>query len=245
MVLHNCLQRITYVNGDCTILLNSDLRLQKISPLEHVGWLSSQPLDLRHWAAEVGRWRDFGAGQFVFHAGDPPDGIYGLGSGSIQITFPLMAEEPVTVQRGEVGFWIGDSAELAAVPQLVSVTAATDCRLYHLPSRAVQTLLRENPAHWRSFYTLSALKLATAVTLLSEALALSIRARACRRLLEVSSNSPDVGITQEELAKLIGVTRGTMRRCIDELTAIGAIEWHYRQLHIKRRDILDLYKDEQ
>lgn len=161
------------------------------------------------------------------------------------MTFPLISEEPVIIHRGEVGFWIGDNAELAAVPRLVSVTAATDCRLFHLPSRAVQSLLREHPTHWRSFYILSALNVAVAVTQLSEVLALSVRARACRRLLEVSTNSADVGITQDELSKLLGVTRGTMRRCLDELTAMGAIEWRYRQLHVISREILERFKDEQ
>lgn len=238
-------QPIRLRNGDCPISINLESRLQKISPLDTVGWLASQPLDLRIWAAEVGRWREFDGGQFIYHAGDPSDGIYGLGSGSLHLTFPLISEEPVIIHRGEVGFWIGDNAELAAVPRLVSVTAATDCRLFHLPSRAVQSLLREHPAHWRSFYALSALNVEVAVTQLSEALALSARARACRRLLEVSSESADVAISQDQLAKLIGVTRGTMRRCLDELVARGAIEWRYRRLHIRSRAVLEYYKDEQ
>jgi len=238
-------QRIKKKNGDCAISINSETRLLRIAPLDKVGWLSSQPLDLRVWAAEVGRWREFNTGQFVYHAGEPSDGLYGLGSGSLHITFPLIAEEPVIIHRGEVGFWIGDNAELAAVPRLVSVEAATDCRLFHIPSRAVQALLREHPLHWRSFYALSALNVAVAVTQLSEALALSVRARVCRRLLEISTNSADVGVTQDELAKLIGVTRGTMRRCLDELTAMGAIEWRYRHLHIANRQILEQHRDEQ
>jgi CRP-like cAMP-binding protein len=161
------------------------------------------------------------------------------------MTFPLISEEPVIIHRGEVGFWIGDNAELAAVPRLVSVTAATDCRLLHLPSRAVQSLLTEHPAHWRAFYTLSAINVAVAVTQLSEALALSVRARTCRRLLEISSSADDVGVTQDELARLVGVTRGTARRCLDELAAMGAIEWRYRHLHVIKRSILERYKDEQ
>ncbi|MCU0731896.1 MAG: Crp/Fnr family transcriptional regulator [Hyphomonas sp.] len=202
-------------------------------------------MEFQLWAARAGRWRDFKAGQFIYLAGDTSDGLYGLGSGSLHITFPLIAEEAVIIHRCEVGFWIGDNAELASVPRLVSAAAATDCRIYHLPSRAVQGLLTSDPAHWRAFYALSAINVAIAVTQLSEALALSVRARACRRLLEVSANSPDVGITQDELAKLIGVTRGTMRRCLEDLTALGAIEWRYRNLHIKSREILTSYKDEQ
>jgi CRP-like cAMP-binding protein len=197
------------------------------------------------WAAEAGRWRDFKARQFIFHAGDPSDGIYGLGSGSLHITFPVIAEEAIMIHRGEVGFWIGDNAELAAVPRLVSLAAATDCRLFHLPSRSIHTLLADNPICWRSFYALSAINVALATSLLSEALALSVRARVCRRLLEISNGSDGAGVTQDELAQLIGVTRGTLRRCLDDLVAEGAIEWRYRRLHVTRREILLLHKDEQ
>nr|WP_246317598.1 cyclic nucleotide-binding domain-containing protein [Hyphomicrobium methylovorum] len=88
-----------------------------------------------NWASEIGRWRRYGAGQFVYQAGDPSDGIYGLADGSLEITFPLVAEEPVSVYRAEVGFWIGDAAELASVPRIVSLMAATESRLLHLEYR--------------------------------------------------------------------------------------------------------------
>lgn len=84
-----------------------------------------------------------------------------------------------------------------------------------------------------------------AVTQLCEALAFSVRARACRWLLEISTNSADASVTQNELARLIGVTRGTARRCLNELTAMGAIEWRYRQLRVINREILEQHKDEQ
>jgi CRP-like cAMP-binding protein len=232
-------------NGNCTNLHNSEARLEKLAPLDKIGWLADQPLDFRLWAAEAGRWRAFKAGQFVYHAGDRSDGIYGLGSGSLHITFPLIAEEAVIIHRGEVGFWIGDNAELAAVPRLVSLAAATDCRLYYLPSRAVQGLLKEAPAHWSSFYALSAINVKVAVSQLSEVLALSVRARVCRRLLDLSQSFSVVDVTQEELAKLVGVTRGTLRRCLDDLEAMGATEWRYRRLHILNRETLAIYKDEQ
>ena len=61
-------------------------------------------------------------------AGDSADGLYGLASGGLEITFPLIADEPVVVYRAEPGFWIGDNAELADTPRLVSLKAATQAR---------------------------------------------------------------------------------------------------------------------
>ncbi|MBA2126525.1 hypothetical protein DLM45_09865 [Hyphomicrobium methylovorum] len=111
------------------------MSIAKLTPLDQLGWLAEQPKEFMNWASEIGRWRRYGAGQFVYQAGDPSDGIYGLADGSLEITFPLVAEEPVSVYRAEVGFWIGDAAELASVPRIVSLMAATESRLLHLEYR--------------------------------------------------------------------------------------------------------------
>lgn len=219
--------------------------MESIDPLDRVGWLSEQPDDFRVWAATAGRWRTYAPGQFIYHAGDLPDGLYGLGAGTIELTFPLVAEEAVTVYRAEVGFWIGDAAELAEVPRSVSVTAATHCKLFHLPSRAIHLFLNDHPQHWRSFYRLSSANSRKAIMLLAEVLALTVRARVCRRLLALTKATQEAELTQEDLAKIVGVTRPTLRRCLNELAALDAIEMQYRKLRVLNPAVLENFKDEQ
>ena len=216
-----------------------------ISPLDQVGWLAEQPKSFRDWAAEVGRWRRYHGGQFVYQAGDVADGIYGLGAGSLEITFPLVADEPVSIYRAEIGFWIGDAAELADLPRIVSLMAASESQLLHLPSHAIHQFLASHPDHWCSFYRLGALNSRTAVMLLSEVLSLTVRARVSRRLLKLAERSSEATITQDDLAKLVGVTRGTLRRCLDDLAAHGAIEMRYRKLRVLDASVLSALKDEQ
>jgi CRP-like cAMP-binding protein len=221
------------------------VNITNIAPLDQVGWLAGQSKDFRDWAAEVGRWRRYGAGQFVYQAGDVADGLYGLAAGSLEITFPLVAEEPVSIYRAEIGFWIGDAAELAAIARMVSLMAASESKLLHLPSHAIQQLLSGQPEHWRAFYRLGALNSRTAIMLLSEALSLTVRARVSRRLLQLAERSHEASITQDDLAKLVGVTRGTLRRCLDDLAARGAIEMRYRRLRVLDSNILAAFQDEQ
>jgi CRP/FNR family transcriptional regulator, cyclic AMP receptor protein len=159
------------------------------------------------------------AGQFLYQAGDDPDGLYGLAEGGLDVSFPLISDEPVVIYRTEIGFWIGDSAELAGRTRMVE--------------------------HWQSFYALSAHNVESALTLLSEALALTVRARVCRRMLALTHRNPDVQITQDDLAKLVGVTRATLRRCIVDLAAEGAVETGYRTLKVRDATVLARYQDEQ
>lgn len=161
------------------------------------------------------------------------------------LSWSILAEEPVAIQQAVIGSWAGDTAELAGVPRLISLVATTECRLLHLPSNAVQILLAEHPEHWRSFYRLSARNMRAAISLLSEALSLTLRARVSRRLLQLASVSGQASITQEELAKLVGVTRVTMRRCLDDLAARGAIEMQYRKLRVLNASVLQAFRDEQ
>ncbi|MGE4127564.1 MAG: Crp/Fnr family transcriptional regulator [Hyphomicrobiaceae bacterium] len=216
-----------------------------LDPLDKVGWLASQPNTFLQWAAQIGRWKTFQKGQFLYHSGDPPDGIYGLASGSLQLTFPLVGEEPVVLHRAELGFWVGDLAELAGQQRMVTIMAASTSRILHLPSWSIKILLANSPEHWRSFYQLNAINMRLAITLLAEALSLTLRARVCRRLLELSNEAHSASITQGELAKLLGVTRPTLRRCLTDLQAQGAIETHYRNVRVLDLALLGKFKDEQ
>lgn len=233
------------LRGDWQILYNPTRNPIELSPLSGVGWLAQQPREFMDWAAQSGRWRMYSAGQFVYHAGDVSDGIYGLASGGLQITFPLLAQEPVIIHRAEIGFWIGDLGELAATPRMISVMAASESRLFYIPSNAIAQLLQAQPKYWQSFYRLSAINSFTAITLLSEVLALTVRARVCRRLLALSAASPTIEITQEELAQMLGITRPTLRRCLSDLEQRGGLSSSYGVLRVVSRLVLEEFRDEQ
>ena len=217
----------------------------RISPLDQVGWLAQEAEELHKWAADVGHWRVFEAGQFIYSSGDFSDGVYGLGSGSLELTFPLIPDEPVFLHLAEVGFWVGDAAELAGNPRMVSLSAASTSRLLHLSSQSIQKLLAAKPEYWPAFYRLSGINFRTLARLYAEALSLTLRARVCRHLLRLSKAPQVVEVTQDDLAQLVGVTRGTLRRCLTELANLGAIEIRYRKLCVLDPVVLARFRNEQ
>jgi CRP-like cAMP-binding protein len=230
---------------DCAIRVIARTKPSDIAPLDRFGWLAEQPEDFRAAVAATARWRSYDAGQFLYHAGDASDGLYGLGEGGLELSFPLIAEEPVAIHRAETGFWIGDNAELSQTPRLVSVMAARPSRVLHWPGTAARALLAAEPRHWLSLYRLSARNTGMAVRLLSEVLALTVRARVCRRLLALAFDRGEAPITQADLAKLVGVTRGTLQRCLNDLAARGGVETHYGRIHVTDAAVLAQFRDEQ
>jgi CRP/FNR family transcriptional regulator, cyclic AMP receptor protein len=216
-----------------------------LAPLDAVGWLAQQPPAFRHWAAGAGWWQRYQGGQVLYDAGDPSDGLYGLAQGALDITFPLVADEPVTLHRGEIGFWIGDSGLLAHEPRAVSIHAAAPSRAFFIPGEAVRALLAEQPERWRAFYLLSHLNAVTVVNLLAEVLALSVSARVARRLLRLADPDDVVNVTQDDLAKLVGVARATLQRAFNELTKANALRTAYRSVTIANRKVLERYVNQQ
>jgi CRP/FNR family cyclic AMP-dependent transcriptional regulator len=217
----------------------------ELAPLDEVGWLSEEPESFRVWVAEFGVWRNFRPGQFIYIAGAESDGLYGLAEGTIELTFPLVAGEPVGLHLVQKGFWAGDNASLGGHPRLVSMAALNDCRMLHLPHRAILALLKEEPRYWQSFYHLASTNMSTALNLLAEALSLSVRARVCRRLLDLSSPVPHIQASQEQLAKSLGVARSAISVVLRGLVDEGAIKPGYREIRILDRKVLERYRDEQ
>lgn len=208
------------------------------------GWLSEQPESLRDWIARNGRWKTYERGQVIYSFGDPADAIYGLGEGAVEVTLPLVGEEEVTLHRAELGFWIGEAAILARAPRVISLQAATTCRLFRVPGAALRGLLDRQPELWPGFCALSLHNTSTAVQLLAEALSLSSRARLSRVLLRLSASETRVEANQFDLARLIGMNRSSLRRALTSLEECGAVEQNYGSIIVRNRAALEAFSNE-
>ena len=59
--------------------------------------------------------------------------------------------------------------------------------------------------------------------------------RLARILLRLSDDEGRISATQEDLSRLIGMTRSSLRRIVADLVEGGAVETGYRQLRIVDR----------
>jgi CRP-like cAMP-binding protein len=218
--------------------------LDSLDPLDRVGWLAEQPESFQFWAAENGRWRRFAAGETIYLAGEEPDGMYGLGAGALDITFPLLRYEPVVLHRAEPGFWVGEAAVMAGAKRLVTLSAAADSKVFHLSMAALRELLTRQPEGWRSLYEQSFSNITVLVTLLAEALSLTSRARLARLLLRLADGEGRIHGNQDDFARLVGITRSSVRRALVSLTEVGAIRTGYRWLEIVDVDTLTRISNE-
>jgi CRP-like cAMP-binding protein len=208
----------------------------QLGKLAEVGWLSRQPAAFQAAIAGLGRWREFEPGEVIFVAGDEPDGMYGLAQGVLEISFPLVGDEEVVVHRAEPGFWVGEGAILADQARFITLVAATTARILFLPRAGLLRMLEAHPRRWRAFHEQSVTNTVLTATLLAEVLSLTPRARVARLLLRLADGEGVVQVNQEDLARLLGMTRSSIRRAISSLVDVGLISAGYGRLRIVDHD---------
>jgi CRP-like cAMP-binding protein len=129
------------------------------------GWLSDQQGVFQDWIMASAVWRHIEPKSVVFLAGDEPDGLYGLAEGAVDLSVPIMGSEPVSISRGDPGFWIGEAAILAGTRRAVSVSAILPSTLVFVPRKKLLVKLRQHPEWWQPFYELSHANTTLAITL--------------------------------------------------------------------------------
>ena len=189
-------------------------------------------------------WKQVSPDGVVYLAGDEPDGLYGLAAGAVDISVPIVGSEPVSVSRGEPGFWIGEAAILADTRRTVSVCAIQASTLVFVPGNKLVARLRQRPEWWQPFYELSQTNTTLAINLLAEVLALSPRARIARLLLRAGDDSGVISGRKEDLGRLIGLPRSSFNRELKYFFTAGIIESGYTSIKILRRDALEALKDD-
>jgi CRP/FNR family transcriptional regulator, cyclic AMP receptor protein len=210
-----------------------------LGPLQQLGWLAEQPADFQERIARAGRWKTLAAGQHVYALGDPPDALYGLAEGMLDVAVPTSTGEVITFYRAEPGFWVGDSAALAQTSRSISVTAATDCRLFQVPVAELRRMLRAHPGDWHHFYLLSHRNATMATRVVADLLSLSPKARFARMLLRLADADGIVQITHEELGRMAGMSRASFRRAFADLIDSKAVRTDYGRVRILDRAALE------
>lgn len=204
-----------------------------------MGWLAEQPTAFQTRMAMAGRWTTVPRGEPLYTIGDAPDAVFGLGEGLLDVSIPITGDEQVTIYRARPGFWIGDSALLAETTRSITVSAATDARVFRIPVGAVRRSLAEHPEDWKCFFRLNHANATLAVRILAEVLTLTPRARFARMLLRLATPDGSVRATQDDLGRMAGMSRAAFRRAFRALIESGAVRTEYGGLRIIDRAALE------
>lgn len=181
-------------------------------------------------AARAGLSRLHAPGQIICHQGDPGDHLYAVIAGLVKIVFTSERGDEMVLNIFGPEEIFGELALLDGSPRSASVVALRSTSVFMLPRGQLLELMSVNPGLADEFLKLIG-KLVRNLTEKAGDLAfLDLVGRLAKLLLQLSAMHGDVhgvvldsGLTQTDLARMIGASRPAVNRALQSLATRGLI----------------------
>ena len=213
--------------------------------LEQRGWLAERTADVRTRLRGIAQVRTYPRGEPLYMVGEPPNGVFGIARGALDISIPREDGQEIVVHRAQPGFWVGDLALFSGLPRLVTITAAANTVAAYLPKTRLSQLLEQYPELILDFYILSHRNVATTLQLLSNLSIPRAEERLALRLLiydqRQTKSDEWIPLSQEKLAALTALSLPTVQRTLRGFEESGLVELGYGRLRIRDREQLLRY----
>lgn len=210
--------------------------------LEQRGWLAERNPDVRARLKSIAQVRTYRRGECLYVVGEPPNGVFGIARGALDISIPREDGQEIVVHRAQPGFWVGDLALFSGLPRLITAAAAAETVAAYLPRTRLSRLLKQHPDLIADFYVLSHRNVATTLQLIANLSIPRAEARIALRLLiydQRQTNGQDwITLPQEKLAELTALSLPTVQRALRRLEEAGLVELGYGRLRILDRERL-------
>lgn len=197
--------------------------------LDH-GWLSRQPEAFREEVLRRCFVQDYAAGKAMYHLGDPMGGIYGLVRGMLAVTAAPGTALPRMFHVGLPGVWTGEGPYLTGEPRRLTLAAASDCRMLHLPLDAMEQMTEANPKAARCFAQIPMMNIDVLLRVIADLLIKEPDRRLAAVLVRVGASGAAVPLPQAEVAELACVTRKQVNFALKRFAAAGWVSHGYRSL---------------
>jgi CRP-like cAMP-binding protein len=220
--------------------------------LERVPFLAGLSADDLRWLADRLRRRKYNRGDIIFQKDEPGHSLFIIETGSVRIYIPGTQGADLTLTVMSPGDFFGDLSLLDDRPRSASAVAATDSVLLSLERSDFSSLLRSRPDAALAVLATIARRLRETDQTASDLAFLDVQGRLARKLLDLgeAGGAPrndgillPSGLTQEDLANMIGVTRESVNRNLSVFRRLGLIGREGRKIIIRDPAGLRAYCD--
>ncbi|QQD18657.1 Crp/Fnr family transcriptional regulator [Spongiibacter nanhainus] len=188
----------------------------------------------------IARTQRLGDGELLYAQGDEGDAMYGILSGSVRLSNHTSDGRELLVMQVERGDWIGEVSLFDGLPRSQTARALGHCEILVLDGKPLQALLDAEPGLYRHFIPMLCRKLRLALSYVEGVSLYSLPERLRQRLLELgefygqadgdNGTLIDLHLPQEDLAKMLAVSRQAVSRELKKLEAEGLIRLAYGKL---------------
>ena len=178
--------------------------------------------------------RQFLAGEFLAHAGEPANHWIGVTCGLVHMSVTAADGNETTLHFVREGEWGGEGSLLKREPRRYDVIATQASRVCLLPVSTFEILLAQN-VRFNHFLLSNLNERMGVITALLEAARLldpEIRVARCLALLTAGNTSASVTLAQHQLASLCGLSRQRTNIALQALRAKGIVRTEGHSIHI-------------
>jgi CRP-like cAMP-binding protein len=181
------------------------------------------------------------AGARLFHAGDEGGGLFGIATGTVEISLYVSHPDTPIIHLGHGGYWAGYRPLVGRV-RAIGVMARSDVTWALVPQHVARDLLAAKPEWWRFIARLAddsceilldAIADLTRQDSRQRAIAVLLRLAGCRHQDPPDGEPVELRLSQTELAAMAVMSRNTLNSIMRELVDARLVAGGYRTLLIR------------
>lgn len=198
-------------------------------------WFSALPKPQREGLIARGRRHLVADGTHVYRIGDPPNGLHAVVGGQLRlVSYPGVGQELVNMIV-KPGRWFGELSVIDGKERPHDAIASGPSEILSVPIKAIQTLASAMPDLWRGLALLNCVHHRLGMREAAQVRAMPAIARLARFLAGGKSDVP-LQMTQDELARVVGVSRQRVNGLLQQLAQRRLVEVGYGWIERVNRD---------
>ena len=182
------------------------------------------------------------AGSVIVSQEEPGDSLFVLGTGKVKVVLYGETGREIILSILRAGDFFGEMSLLDRQPRSANVVAVEDSELLSLDRDAFETHLVAHPSTALAILSEMSRRLRKADEVIGNLALLDVYARVARAIRELAQKGGEQvegGIlirerpTQQEMAGLIGTSRETVSRALNDFTRRGLLEMNGKQILVR------------
>lgn len=212
----------------------------------HIAQLMTASACLAHLSEEVQQalfdgmqMKPLKKGEFLHYRGDDASGYYGIIRGRLRASAVNEEGKPMTLCFMEQGQWFGEISLVDGVARTHDCEAVTDSEVCIIPKALFERYILGDHTALKYLAQQLCERLRFTLDWVEQSTLMPPPARLARRLLDLMPNQQNtIQINQQELAQMLGLSRQSISKILQEWVQKGWIEIDYNRLTLIQVDQL-------